>query len=167
MTGRTSRLAASIVSTGLLAAATVALTPTSAAAAAASNCSAKQHKQFDTVGENLDLYITLCVSRTSSNYYQATVHVAWEDGGNGSAAGMEDLDVNLRLERNDSAYKTASSSYKNPANTYDSGSGYGHVTSTYYSTSTGGWTADGSVNWDINNDGAGGGTWQLTGSGQI
>lgn len=142
------------------------MVPGSAMAAAATKCSARQHKEFDTIGYNLDLYVTLCVHRSTNNYYHAYADISWKDGGGGLSAGMEDLILNLRLERNDADKRSEDISIKGLVNYDDSGST--RITGkTFHSTTTGGWTADGHVKWDIQNDGAGGGTWSLTGSPKI
>ncbi|PZT74205.1 MULTISPECIES: hypothetical protein [unclassified Streptomyces] len=159
-----SKIVTTAVAGSTLAVAAVLTTPTSASAAATSKCSGTQHKEFDTIGFNLDVYINLCVHRTSGNNYYAKAHIAWKDGGGGLSTGMDDVTVNLRLERHDADYKTASGRYNGIMNLYQDGSGYAFSTGSYSSSSTGGWTADGNVHWDINNDGAGGGTWSLTGS---
>ncbi|MGJ5873641.1 MULTISPECIES: hypothetical protein [Streptomyces] len=140
--------------------------PSPASAAAATKCTGEQHKTYDTIGANLDVYVDLCVSRTSSNNYQATVRFRWSDGGGGLSTGMDKLKVNLRLERNDTAHRTASADYAAATNAFQSGN-RGFSTTTFHSTTTGGWTADGTIDWDINNDGTGGGTTQLQGSGEI
>ncbi|WP_018549150.1 hypothetical protein [Streptomyces sp. LaPpAH-108] len=163
---RITRLASSAAAVVIAAAGAVALTPTSALAAAATSCSSQQHKEFDTIGVNLDLYVTLCVHRSSDNYYNAYADISWQDGGGGLSTGMEDLVLNLRLERNDADYQNENIDIAGTVNYKESGSARitGH---SYYSTTTGGWTADGHVAWDIQNDGAGGGTWSLTGSPKI
>ncbi|NEC90592.1 hypothetical protein G3I71_33440 [Streptomyces sp. SID12501] len=144
----------------------VALTPGSAMAAAATKCSSQQHKEFDTVGVNLDLYVTLCVHRTAGNDYYAYADIAWSDGGGGASSGMEKLVLNLRLERNDADFENENVSIAGRVNYAIDGSTR-VVGSTYHSATTGGWTADGSVAWNIQNDGDGGGTWSLGGSPSI
>jgi len=140
--------------------------PSPASAAAATKCTGEQHKTYDTIGANLDVYVNLCVSRTSANDYQATVRFRWSDGGGGLSTGMDKLKVNLRLERNDNVHRTASADYAAATNTFQSGN-RGFSTTTFHSDTTGGWTADGTIDWDINNDGMGGGTSRLQGSGEI
>ncbi|MET8215414.1 hypothetical protein [Streptomyces hirsutus] len=163
---RIARLTSAVAVVGVTAAGTVVMTPGSAMAAAATKCSSQQHKEFDTVGPNLDLYVTLCVHRSSDNYYNAYADISWKDGGGGLSAGMEDLVLNLRLERNDADYKNQNFNIAGTVNYKDSGST--RVTGgSYHSSTTGGWTADGHVAWDIQNDGAGGGTWSLGGSPSI
>jgi hypothetical protein len=87
------------------------------------------------------------------------------DGG-GLSAGMEDLVLNLRLERNDTDRRNENININGPVKNRESGSTRVNG-STYHSNTTGGWTADGHVKWDIQNDGKGGGTWSLGGSPSI
>ncbi|KAL4882976.1 hypothetical protein BJY04DRAFT_216694 [Aspergillus karnatakaensis] len=137
-----------------------------ASAAAATKCSKVQHKEFDTIGFNLDLSVKLCVHRSASNYYHAYADVSWKDGGGGLSTGMEDLVLNLRLERNDADKRNQNFNIAGSINYKESGS-LRITGDTFHSTTTGGWTADGHVKWDIQNDGAGGGTWSLGGSPKI
>ncbi|MFF7260130.1 hypothetical protein ACFZCL_07545 [Streptomyces sp. NPDC008159] len=166
MNTRLTRAATGLAATALAITGVIA-TPGTAAAAAASECTGWQHKEFDTIGVNLDVYVKLCVYRTSANNYYAKAYIDWADGGGGLSTGMDDLTVNLRLERNDADYRTASGDYTGAVNTFQESSGNAFSTTNYYSTTTGGWTADGNVHWDINNDGAGGDTWSLGGSPSI
>ncbi|MFI8354969.1 hypothetical protein [Streptomyces cyaneofuscatus] len=167
MKRKISRLASSAAVATILATSAVVMTPTSALAAAATKCSAVQKKTFDTIGANLTVAIKLCVQRTSTNYYSAWSYISWNGNGDGLAVGMEKLKVNLRLERNDADYRTGSNDYTSEVNAYESKTNWGFGTTTYYSSTSGGWTADGNVEWDINNDGKGGGTWSLGGSPSI
>ncbi|MFF6878908.1 hypothetical protein ACFY9S_26865 [Streptomyces sp. NPDC012474] len=160
------RLVNTATAVGIAALTGVVMTPGSAIAAAATKCSASQHKEFDTIGANLDLYVTLCVHRSSGNDYNSYADISWKDGGGGLSAGMEDLVLNLRLERNDADYRNENINIAGSVNYKDSGSM--RVTGArYHSNTTGGWTADGHIAWDIQNDGAGGGTWGLGGSPSI
>ncbi|MEU1553525.1 hypothetical protein [Streptomyces scabiei] len=140
--------------------------PGTASAAAASKCTGEQHKTYDTIGADLDVYVNLCVSRTSGNDYQATVKFRWSDGGGGLSTGMDKLKVNLRLERNDVTQRSGSADWAEATNFAQSGN-RGFSTTTFHSNTTGGWTADGDIDWDINNDGTGGGTTPLQGSPEI
>ncbi|MFE0522407.1 hypothetical protein [Streptomyces sp. NPDC058954] len=162
---RLPRLATTATAAGLAVCGLVAM-PGTASAAAASKCSSEQHKEFDTLGYNLDVYVTLCVHRDSSNNYKATAKVTWQDGGQGNSGGMEKLWVQVRLEHNDSDIKTNTTSYTNLVNSYES-SGYTIETDEYHSTSTGGWTADGHVVYNVDLDGDGEHTWSLGGSPSI
>ncbi|MET9439610.1 hypothetical protein [Streptomyces sp. NPDC006610] len=140
--------------------------PGTASAAADSDCSAKQHKDFDTLGANLDVYITLCVYRDSNSDYKAKAYVSWADGGQGNAGGMEKFYVQVRLERNDADYRTNTTNYSNVMNAYGSSSASNETTE-YHSSTTGGWTADGTVSYNVDLDGDGDKTWALGGSPSI
>jgi hypothetical protein len=74
--------------------------------------------------------------------------------------------VQVRLERNDADYKTDVTNYANLTNLQESGSYY-NQTGEYNSSSTGGWTADGHVVWNVDLDGEGDHTWSLHGSPSI
>ncbi|MFF6782323.1 hypothetical protein [Streptomyces sp. NPDC012510] len=56
------------------------------------------------------------MSRTSTDYYRATMRFRWSDGGGGLGTGMAKLKVYLCLERNDADYRTASADYAEAAN---------------------------------------------------
>ncbi|MEU9333591.1 hypothetical protein AB0D49_10585 [Streptomyces sp. NPDC048290] len=165
MTLRLPRLLTTTGAAALAVAGLVAM-PGTASAAAASECSARQHKEFDTLGVNLDAYITLCVYRDASNDYKATAYVSWADGGQGNSGGMEKFYVQVRVERNDTVYRTNTTNYSNVMNSAGSGSG-SNSTPEYRSATTGGWTADGTVTYNIDLDGEGDKTWQLGGSPSI
>ncbi|WP_371672615.1 hypothetical protein OG985_36205 [Streptomyces sp. NBC_00289] len=160
------RLTSAAAAVAVTAVGAVILTPGSALAAAATKCSSVQKNEWDTIGPDLDLAVQLCVTRNSSNDYRAYADISWNDGGGGVSAGMEDLILNLRLERNDADYRNEDFNINSPIRVNESGSTrvYG---STYRSSTTGGWTADGHVEWDIQNDGKGGDTWPLGGSPSI
>lgn len=166
MKRKLARLTSVATAIGVVALGAVVVTPGSAMAAAATKCANVQKKEFDTIGPNLDLAVTMCVRRTAGNNYTAYADIAWNDGGGGASTGMEDLVLNLRLERNNSDYRNENVSIKGAVNLSKSGSTR-IATSSYHSTTTGGWTADGHIKWDIQNDGAGGGTWSLGGSPSI
>ncbi|MFD4835325.1 hypothetical protein ACFWPV_36655 [Streptomyces uncialis] len=159
------RLAATAAA-GTLALVGVVALPGSASAAAAKKCTATQTKELDTVGPNLDLKVELCVHRNASNQYWASVNVAWTDGGGGVCCGMEKVNVEVRLERNNGVLRDKTYNYAAAINLTGSGS-QGHRTDYYSSSSAGGWTADGKVVHNIQNNGAGDGTWQLGGSPSI
>ncbi|MFU0238985.1 hypothetical protein ACKI1J_25020 [Streptomyces scabiei] len=125
--------------------------PGTASAAAAGRCTRGQHKTYATIGANLDVHVALCVSRTPGNDCRATVRFRWSDGGGGLGTGRDKLKVNLRLERNDVTRRNGSADWAEATNF----------------ARTGGWTADGDIGWDIDNDGTGGGTTPLQGSPEI
>ncbi|CAL9370657.1 hypothetical protein [Streptomyces sp. enrichment culture] len=146
----------------ILAASGMTALATPASAAAASKCTAEQHKEIDTVlsSDNLHVWIKLCVSRDSSNRYKAEAHIRWS-GRNA----VEKFALTVNLERHDKVYKSVTHNYQQQF--YFSGKSGRSSTATYTSNTTGGWTADGVVNYDIDADGKGGMTWNLGGSGSI
>lgn len=78
---------------------------------------------------------------------------------------MEQLTLNLRLERNNTPQRNQNFGLL-AVNLDDSGATRA-TGAKFHSSTTGGWTADGHVKWDIQNDGADGGTWSLGGSPSI
>ncbi|WP_255306166.1 hypothetical protein [Streptomyces sp. Wb2n-11] len=114
----------------------MAAMPTPAVAAAATKCTGEQHKEVDTIGPNLDLCITLCVTRDNSNNLKAHTKVRWSDDGGGASAGMEKIDVELHLQRNDSDYRIKTYNYAAATNMSKRGN-ITHSTDSYHS-STGG-----------------------------
>ncbi|MEX1652157.1 MULTISPECIES: hypothetical protein [Streptomyces] len=159
-------LAGSVLLTGF---GLVSATP----AAAADTCSAYQSKEFDTPGVDVDVKIRLCV-RKSGGVHLAYAEGTWGDGG-GPVANFEQFDIHVRVERSDVVKNQSTCSLSGDLNLYGSGSfdergtsrsgslHCGFMTSTTAS-GTGGWSADGSVTYNINNDGEGAHTWDLTGS---
>ncbi|MFE9663543.1 hypothetical protein [Streptomyces sp. NPDC005955] len=165
MRSLTQRLAAT-TAVGTLALVGVVALPTTASAAAAKKCSGVQTKELDTVGPNLDLKVELCVHRDASNRYHASVNVNWTDGGGGACCGMEKVEVQVRLERTDAVKAEKTHGYAAAINLDGSGT-MGHSTAKVTNSSAGGWTADGKIVYNIQNDGAGDQTWQLGGSPSI
>ncbi len=104
--------------------------------------------------------------RSADNYYNAFADVSWTGGGGGASTGMEKLELNLRLERNGTDHKNQNFGLTAAVNLSQSDTM--RITgSKFRSSTTGGWTTDGHMKWDIQNDGAGGGTWSLAGSPSI
>ncbi|SCL50572.1 hypothetical protein GA0070606_1656 [Micromonospora citrea] len=144
-------------SAALLGAALVSATP----AQAATSCSAEQHKEMDTPGANVDVYIKLCFR---SHYNDAMAYVRWADAGGYE---FDNFDLHLRLERNDAVVGMDSFDLTDEINNWgasDSIELYGAPTSV---TSGSGWSADGYVKYNIDGDGKGDFTWSLTGSPEI
>ncbi|MEU9285562.1 hypothetical protein AB0D57_12765 [Streptomyces sp. NPDC048275] len=135
--------------------------PGTASAATDAACSASQNKEFDTVGQNYDVSIKLCVYK-DGNDYKARAYVSWGDGGL-QTGGMEKFNVQVRLEHDDADKATKTVDYSGAMNYSSSGDNY-HTTDTYTSTADGGWTADGTVTYNIDLDGDGDKTWALGGS---
>ncbi|RPF34816.1 hypothetical protein [Streptomyces sp. TLI_185] len=142
-------------------------------AAAADTCSAYQSNEFDTPGYNVDVKIRFCI-RKSGGVHLAYAEGTWGDGG-GAVANFEQFDIHVRVERNDVVKHETTCSLSGDLNLYDSGSfdenGTSHSGSLHCgfmssttASGTGGWSADGSVRYNINNNGDGAHTWDLGGS---
>lgn len=155
----------------LLVPTTVALTTTATAGpahASTSNCTDDQHKSFPTPGFNTDLYVDVCVFSSGYTGHYARFGVVWLDGGDSATDGDRKFDalrLNVRLERYDHVYTTASCSIAGKVNRNEYGNA-SCLTSTFKLSKHEGWTADGTVTYDIDRDGEGSKTWSLTGSPQ-
>jgi len=149
---RTALLAATVV-VGFLAA--------PAANASTTQCTDWQHKEFATPGYNTDVEIRLCVEAYSSAH-SGYAETRWWDGGTYYKK-FDNFDVRIRVERYDADYDSVGCSYESSINLYDSdyrvcdglwvGSG-----------SSGGWSVDGYVAYNLDGDGKGGMTWSLHGT---
>ncbi|MGP3952647.1 hypothetical protein [Streptomyces sp. 7N604] len=155
---------AAVCSTAVLSASTVLFG--GAPAQASSWCSATQHKEFPTPGYDVDVYLDVCIVRTTSNYnkYYASIGGYFIDGG--GSRNFDNFDIKVRLERNNADILTASCDETYPLNNADSGA-LQCWTAEYYTTSPGGLSADGAVVYNIDSDGAGDFTWSLTGSPEL
>ncbi|WP_406282496.1 hypothetical protein [Embleya sp. NBC_00896] len=137
---------------------------TPAQAAITQNCRSNE-KSFSIPGSrDVSVTVDLCVQRDGSRY-RAKAYVSW-----GSWAGMpsnafDNFNVTLRLERNDATQKSQG---VNLTSMINHPSDYNHnvswPTAWVTSSARGGWSADGVVDYDINNDGRGGKKWDLYGS---
>jgi hypothetical protein len=125
-------------------------------------CSGTQHREFSTHGEDVDLYVDLCVWRTGSRY-DAEATGEWFDGG-----GVRKFDafrLEVRLEKNDAAITYNSCNYVDAVNDREH-SGYQCGTASHTGSGNG-WTADGTLLFDYDGDGNGEYFWDLKGSGAI
>lgn len=108
--------------------------------------------------------IFLCAERVSSNLVKATADVSWT-GNLGITGGkrFNDFIIKLNVERYDNVKATDSFTETSYINDHYNGSVH---LSTYTTSATArdGWTADGKVTVDINDDGAGNYIWELHGS---
>lgn len=162
--GKRVRTKTALGAVALTTAALVAGLGTPAQAAMTHQCHSNE-KSISLPGKpDASITIDLCVWRDGGSY-QATADVSW-----GSWAGMpgnafDNFDVQVRLERYDKSKRTYTGDL-----TY-------YINATWSDTfrlSTGwvkgspkGWSADGTVFYDVNNDGRGGKKWDLHGSPQI
>jgi hypothetical protein len=153
-----------------LAASTLAIagmTVAVATPAQAATCKTSAEKRFDTVGSDVWVRVQLCVEKVATNTHRAYAYVIWEGDDLHFGYRFEKFTLNLRLERNDADMDVFSCSVADAINnkaTDDKWCGY----ATSYSTADGGWTADGSVSYNINNDGDGvQDPWSLPGTPKI
>ncbi|MFD9720009.1 hypothetical protein [Streptomyces sp. NPDC059076] len=133
----------------------------SPAQAATMKCSAQQHKEFPTSGFNTDVKIYVCITGLGGNEYDATVIASWSDGG--GVKKFDNFDIQVRLERNNApiVYRTCDIT----AQINDYSVGRSQCDSPIYITGNpSGLTGDGKVNYNLDANGAGGFTWELTGS---
>ncbi|MER7172886.1 hypothetical protein [Streptomyces mesophilus] len=171
------RAATTALAFGIALAGTITLGASPAAAAFQCNAN-RQHKEFPTPGTDTDFYIRLCVQRDSdSNRYVAYALGTWTDGG-GVVDKFEKFDIHLRLEKSN---VSQASSYcdMGPAIYLDSTANFDRygdengfaldcdLEATKTSTSRNNWTADGYIEYNINNDGKGTQTWSLGGTASI
>jgi hypothetical protein len=141
-------------------------------ASAATRCGPYQPREFDTPGFNVDLKIRLCVSN-SNGVHAAIAQGNWNDGG-GLTAKFDKIYVTLRPERNNVNKGRNACSLTNSINLYDegkfsrNGTSHNDTRCGFFASSTsnldGGWTADGTVTYNINEDGKGDRVWHLKGS---
>lgn len=112
--------------------------------------------------------INLCViSSSSDTLVQAKADIKWTRAASGSVLDeFEKFRTTVRLEYNNSSRSSATCDIKNLINTYRTGSTT-CWTSRIAKTGDRLWESDGSVLYNINNDGRGDMTWNLTGSPRI
>lgn len=140
---------------------------TTAHAANGSACR-QQDKSFSIPGKpDISVTINLCVERNNGRH-RAVADVSWGSWAGVPKNAFDNFNVKIRLERYDRDQKTRSvnlTPYINAPDRYAH-----HITiETAWSTSSadGGWTSDGAVSYNINNDGKGDATWSLHGSPEI
>lgn len=150
-----------------LAATAVAVTGTVFApgiAQAASACHATTEEFAIPGALDPEVTVTLCVRTSGSNVY-ATALVEWDRAslGNMGDPDFESFLLNLRLERSDSSIRSASCNLNTAINSHRDGQ-FGCTTAQVAKGSSTSWTADGTVSYNIDNDGLGAQSWQLHGS---
>ncbi|MGW4497661.1 hypothetical protein ACWENR_03440 [Micromonospora sp. NPDC004336] len=134
----------------------LAAAPASAATACKTNT-----KEFPTDWYNADVTVKLCVRSNSTSHF-ADGYVSWNEAGSNK---FDKFVVEVRLERNDADIAVDTCSMLAAINsTYKGDDFCGRGSS---AGGTGGWTADGKVIYNINNDGKGDMVWSLTGSPSI
>lgn len=134
-----------------------------APAEAASKCSAQNEKSFDLPGKpDVWVGIILCIDRTSAGNGHAFANIQW-DGSFLGGKRFDKFELQVRIERYDSVFDDARCSFTTPLNNRIEGGGEcgGAV---WTSSAKGGWSADGTVTYNVNSDGKGDMTWELHGS---
>lgn len=134
-----------------------------APASAVTSCSSWQGKSFNLPNKpDMTVWARNCIYKDGT-YRRARIEYEWADTG-WFGRRFDKFIVKPRLERNDADYSTAScdiTSKINDSTSSDKGTCYATA---YYSSLSGGWTADGSVTYNIDADGLGDRGWSLTGS---
>lgn len=146
-------VAAGVASTLMLGGMLVGATPANATTKCTSN-----RKEFPTDWYDADVTVKLCVRSENGGHF-ADGYVSWSDAGSNK---FDRLKVQVRPERYDAdiAVDTCSSTAAiNSTSTGDAFCGIGS-----FAGGSGGWTADGHVVYNINNDRKGDFTWFLHGS---
>jgi len=158
-------LVATTVTVGASGATATAAAPS--AVAATTKCSSGNERTIALPGKpDIWMRVMLCVERVSSSQHYAYAKVYWDAsliGGNR----FDGFKLQVRLERNDAVKATWTCDLKRVLNEWDSGPTNGHFCGSASSTSTltGGWSADGKADYDVDNDGKGYlPAWQLGGS---
>lgn len=132
-------------------------------AQAAKNCTREQHKEFGTSGYDTDVYLGLCADHLSSdaNAWYASADGYWIDGG--GVRKFDNFDIRIRLERNNKNVKTVTCDLTAEINRAGNGT-IQCQTKIHRTTSNNGLSADATVSYNLDADGAGGKRWHLKGS---
>lgn len=133
---------------------------TAAPASAASKCGEDQKKTFYPPGRaNTFVTARTCV-QTDGTMKRGWVEISWTGK---AGAKFDDFIVTARLERNDAERGYAYCPITSDVNGSSSGS-YTCDPLPVRTSQTGGWTGDGKIIYDYNDDGKGDFTWDLKGS---
>ncbi|MFJ7990556.1 hypothetical protein [Streptomyces sp. NPDC096351] len=128
------------------------------AAVIASPCSTGQNFSPEAAGINPSLYAQVCVEKDSSGKFRGKAYLSW------GAAGQNDfwnIDLQLRLEKNDVVKATATCDFTSRMNSTVNSSGYCYTS--WMSLPAGGVTGDATLVYD-SRDVSGETPWQLHGS---
>ncbi|MFJ1805092.1 MULTISPECIES: hypothetical protein [unclassified Streptomyces] len=130
-----------------------------------------QDKTFPTPGDDTYVEIELCIQRVADGY-EATADVSWFNGGTSSVDGnrkFDQFDVQVRVEQyvsgSDDIKGSRTCDIRYDVNSFPRSSDRCSKFVTHNRTAT--WSADGKVVYDIDRDGEGNSTWNLTGSPRI
>ncbi|MFD8252935.1 hypothetical protein [Streptomyces werraensis] len=157
--GRATRPLATSLLLGALTA-SITLLP-QASAHAASSCSSYQQKEFPTSGYNTDVSIAACIEREQgTNLRRAVLTGRWADGG--GVRKFDEFTLIVRLERNDNTIDSQGCTFTARINANEQG--VLRCETAWHSGTSGGWSSDGVVAYDIDADGQGVFGWSLHGS---
>lgn len=131
-----------------------------APASAATKCKSNSD-ELPTEWFNADVTVKLCVRSANGGHF-ADGYVNWSDAGSDK---FDKFVVQVRLERNNVSQAVDTCSMTAAINSTSVGDDFCGRGS--FAGGSGGWTADGKVIYNINNDGKGDITWELTGSPSI
>ncbi|MFB4292010.1 hypothetical protein ACBI99_30500 [Nonomuraea sp. ATR24] len=137
------------------------------AQAASWNCHASwNEKSFNLPGKpDMTVWARSCVYK-DGNTRRARIELRWDQAEPVYGESFDKFAVQVRLERDDTVITSGWCEFKQTLN--DNPDGFGSCTSRYVTSSAQyGWTGDGKVVYNINNDGNGDYTWNLHGSGEV
>ncbi|TYB51244.1 hypothetical protein FXF51_53940 [Nonomuraea sp. PA05] len=155
------------LSAALAATSTVAAAPAVAAQGASAvitNCTGSWAEKKIALPGKPDLLVEarVCVL-ANGNYRKGRIQVRWSVDGLTYGVRFDKFVVQTRLERHDRIHQTENCDYEDEVNNQGGGSETCE-TAYMYSSVDGGWTGDGKIVYDVNNDGKGAYTWDLGGS---
>ncbi|MFE6737937.1 hypothetical protein [Streptomyces tubercidicus] len=129
-----------------------------APAQAAGGCSRSQHKELSTSGYDVDIYVKMCIYYNGATYV-GTAQGYWQEAGGHK---FDNFDVQARVEEFGwtKSRKTSDQTAEINGRTADSF----QVQAEWLSGQENGFTADGKITYNINDDGKGDMVWNLAGS---
>ncbi|MGP3979159.1 hypothetical protein ACTWQF_35160 [Streptomyces sp. 8N114] len=158
------RKGTSALAIAAVAAALVTVTGSGTAQAASTECN-RTSLSFNLPGNpDMEGYAELCVSRINSTTLNSKVQVQLEGVHISGGKRFDSFKIIYHLERNGSTVKSRTKPWDIP------NGGRVHTTSAGFNTSSsfkGGWTTDGIISYNINNDGKGAMTKELKGTPSI
>ncbi|MFE1772250.1 hypothetical protein [Streptomyces sp. NPDC059008] len=134
---------------------------TGSPAQAMSSCSGTQHKEVSTSGFDVDIYVDVCIRYNGATYI-ATAQGYWQEAGGHK---FDNFDVQVRVEEFDSTKSRKTSDQTAEINSREA-DGF-QVQSEWLSGQQHGFSADGKIVYNINDDGEGDFVWNLAGSPSI
>ncbi|WP_433466198.1 hypothetical protein [Spirillospora sp. CA-128828] len=163
---RSRRFRTIAASLGIATLATTGALVTGSAAQAATAACYDNEKTFSLPGKpDVWVGIELCIHHTSADRRVAHADVSW-DGSFLGGKRFDGFEVLIRIERNDTVYDYEWCDFTDTINSEPSSSHW-YCSVAYTSTADGGWTADGAVIYNVNNDGDGDKVWDLHGTPKV